>query len=180
LTEFGRPVYLPNCGGWVLVHRIPGARDEDGAGCYPLFACADRGGLPEDLRRLQPALVSLILVADPFGLEHPARLRPYFCHEVEAYKEHTVVDLDGVIGNAVSPHHRRNARQALTRVRVEPLAEPRRHLAEWCSLYRTLIARHGNRGIQAFSPAAFAQRLTIPGVVAFRAQVRAETVAIAL
>src|SRR5262245_53284875 len=67
LSEFGEPIYLRRSGGWLLKRRIAGSERSDAMGPYPLFVCADWAGLADDLRELQAHLVSVCLVADPFG-----------------------------------------------------------------------------------------------------------------
>src|SRR4029453_17582750 len=67
LAGIGRPRRLPNCGGWLLELPIPGSPARDGAGCYPLFACAHWPGLEDDLAALTGELVSVVMVTDPFG-----------------------------------------------------------------------------------------------------------------
>src|SRR5436190_23288915 len=67
LAEFGSPRHLPRSGGWILEREIPGFPYRDAMGCYPLFACRDWSRLHEDLEELHSDLVTLTLVADPFG-----------------------------------------------------------------------------------------------------------------
>lgn len=176
LQAHGRPLLLRHSRGRLLARTVPGLQDEDAGGCYPLFCCTHWDALGEDLFELRGSLVSAVFVGDPFGVNDPRSLRPHFSHGVEAYKEHTVVDLAVPIERSVDAAHRRKSRRALAEVQVEVLAEPRRHLAEWRSLYRELIARHGIRGISAFSDEAFACQLAIPGLVALRATAGGETV----
>jgi hypothetical protein len=180
LCDSGRPLLLPGCGGWLLARPVPGSSDQDACGCYPLFTCADWSALPEDLARLGRSLVSLVLVTDPFGPDNAARLAPHFSHGAEPYKEHTVVDLRVPLERSVCRHHRRNARSALARVRVELLADPMRHLDEWVSLYSEMTRRHRIRGISAFSRRAFARQLATPGLVALRASAGGEVVGMTL
>ena len=56
-------------------------------------------------------------------------------------------------------------------------AQPPALLEEWVSLYGTLVERYGITGIRAFSRTAFAKQLTLPGMVALRAERRGTTVA---
>ena len=66
LAEFGAPLRLPRCGGWVLERSVPGGHARDAMGCYPLFVCQDWRALAADLDDLDGP-VSLSLVSDPFG-----------------------------------------------------------------------------------------------------------------
>ena len=93
LGEFGTPLELSRCGGWILKRRIPGRANYDGMGCYPLFACQDWRQLEADLEDLGSELVSLAIVADPFGQHDPDYLRRCFRDVVIPFKEHFVVDL---------------------------------------------------------------------------------------
>jgi len=67
LREFGTPRELQHCGGWVLKRAVPGGSAHDAMGCYPLFACRDWSQLHVDLEQLEPDIVALSLVTDPFG-----------------------------------------------------------------------------------------------------------------
>jgi hypothetical protein len=168
LAEFGEPVELPGCGGWLLERAIPAAGRHDAMSCYPLFTCADWSRLGADLDALGDRLVSVALVADPFTPLSTVELRDCF-DVVRPFKEHHVVELAGPVEAGVSKHHRYYARKALRRLRVEPAADPAAHLDEWTDLYARLAARHGLGGIKAFSRGAFAAQLAVPGLVMLRA-----------
>jgi hypothetical protein len=168
LAEFGRPRHLPAAGGFILERPIAGSDRCDAMGSYPLFSCHDWSRLALDLADLCEELIALTLVADPFGPYTPTDLRRCFGDVMIPFKEHFVADLRGR-DPRVSRHHRYYARRSLAKVRVERCDEPPHHLQEWTALYGTLVERHGLRGIRAFSPAAFARQLTIPGLVMFRA-----------
>jgi hypothetical protein len=180
LAEFGQSIRLPGCGGWLLRRAIPGAPDCDAMGCYPLFCCADWGALSGDLKKIDDDLVSLVFVTDPFAEMEPSLLAPTFSHGLTAFKLHTVIDLQRPMGDGVSAHHRRNARQALRQVSVERLTKPADYLDDWCDLYGELIARHAITGVARFSRLAFATQLAVPGVVAFRAVADGETIGMML
>ncbi len=169
LSEFGTPRYLPRSGGWILKRPIPHCEYRDAMGSYPLFACADWSQLAADLEEVGEELVSLSLVADPFGPPDAALLRCCFPDRMAAFKEHFVLDLDRFAETSLSAHHRRYARKALRELRVECSQEPAQWLDDWTRLYAVLIARHSIRGIPAFSRCAFARQLQVPGIVAFRA-----------
>jgi len=180
LAEFGTPVELPGCGGWILKRRIPGYPNYDGMGCYPLFACQDWALLEADLENVGSQLVSLAIVADPFGGYSPAYLQHCFQDVVIPFKEHFVVDLRSPADTFVSEHHRRNARKALQRIGVEQCIDPNQFLHDWLELYGYLISRHEISGITAFSRQVFQHQLRVPGLVAFRAEHEGATVGMLL
>jgi len=164
LREFGFPRELPQCGGWILERQIPGSSYRDAMGCYPLFACQDWSQLHSDLEGLRNELVSLSLVADPFGEFDLTYLKQCF-DVVIPFKEHFVADLRQPMNVIVSKHHRRYARKALQDVRVELCPDPKSYIDEWVNLYATLIEKHNITGIRAFSREAFFKQLSIPGIV---------------
>lgn len=169
LSEFGRPRYLPQSGGWILERPIPGSEERDAMGCYPFFACTDWSRLSIDLESIGDSLVCVSLVTDPFGEFAPADLKACFPDLVIPFKEHFVVDLSRSPDTFVNSHHRRNARKALREMRVEECENPIEFLDDWTTLYRTLIERHNIRGMTAFSRESFAGQLRVPGILVFRA-----------
>ena len=179
LAEFGRPRLLPRAAGWILDRPIPGSSRRDATSAYPLFVCRDWAALAADLEGLDGDLVSVVLVADPLADHDPAALSSCF-DVVRSFKQHFVVDLGEDFGRTISSHHRRNARRALAALEVERCAPDEDTLAEWIVLYRQLVARFSLDGVSAFSAAAFAAQLRVPGLVAFRALRHGETVAMTL
>jgi hypothetical protein len=175
LAEFGSPRLLSGCGGWLLERSIPGGPYRDAMGCYPLFACRDWSRLPEDLDALGQDLVSVVLVADPFGAGDDGLLRRCF-DRVVPFKEHFVVDLTRPGPGSGSAHHRRYSKRALREVSVERVESPAEFAAEWTRLYRGLVERHHIRGIPALSPTALSRQLAMPGMVVWRAHRDGETV----
>lgn len=178
LSEFGVPRALPRSGGWVLERAISGTSARDLMGPYPLFACADWSGLPEDVDELGDDMVSLVLVADPLADVEASQLRRAFPDVVRPLQGHFICDLD--VPNHATAHHRRNVRRAARAVDVETCAEPRERLDEWVRLYDELVARHGMAGISAFSRASFRRQLALPGLIALRAERHGRTVAMTL
>jgi hypothetical protein len=174
-TEFGRPRELPNCGGWLVERAIPGSALFDGMGCYPLFDCERWSRLPLDLSALADSLVSVALVANPFGDATEADLRTWF-DVVIPYKQHHVTDLERPVADLLGRHHRRSVQKAFRRVEVSTCPTPCALLDEWCALYGQLSARHGITGLRAFSRVAFERQFDVPGMVAFRASVGGEIV----
>ncbi len=108
LAEFGTPRELPYSGGWLLERAIPGTDLRDAMGCYPLFACREWSGLHRDLDDLENELVSVSLVADPFGHYDKTLLDECF-DTVVAFKQHFVGDLNEPCEALVSKHHRKYA-----------------------------------------------------------------------
>ncbi len=169
LSEFGRPRLLPLSGGWIIERRISNSSHLDAMGCYPLFACQDWSLLQADLESIGSSLVCLSVVTDPFGEYDPTQLSKWFPDLAIPFKEHLVVDLSRPPNTFVHPHHRRNARKALSEVNVEKCDNPMDFLEDWIALYATLIERHDIRGMSAFSRVSFARQFTVPGLVTFRA-----------
>ena len=180
LDDLGTPRALARSGAWILERTIPGTDARDGMGCYPLFACARWPALPDDVRALERALVTLVVVTDPFGAYDRALLERTFGDVVVPFKEHFVVDLARPLEQIASSHHRRNARRARAAVAVERLDAPASHAAEWCALYAALARRHGICGPAAFPARSLAAQLRVPGLVAFRARAGATTIGMTL
>jgi hypothetical protein len=147
-------------------------------GPYPLFACRDWGALRGDLEVLRETrLVSLGLVADPFGGWSEEDLKRCFPDRLVRFKDHFVADLAEVRPETLSKHHRYYARKAMRDVEVDVFpGDAADFLDEWVDLYGTLTARHGLTGIKAFSRVAFAAQLRIPGMVVLRAREGERTV----
>lgn len=175
----GEPLELPAAGGWLIKRAIPNSTAYDAMGCYPLFACSRWSQLGEDLAALQPELVSLALVADPFGDYTAGDLAELF-DVVSLFKQHYVVDLQPGWEQRIAENHRRNARKALRDVQVEVVAQPQAVAGEWVELYQNLIRRHQIRGVAAFSPASLACQLAVPGLLLLRASAQGETVGMTL
>jgi hypothetical protein len=167
LAEFGAPLILPGSRGQLLERPIGRSTRHDAMGPYPLFCCADWRALASDLNGLKQRLVSVVLVADPFGDYDAALLESCF-DRVNPFKTHYVIDLEQP-GRRGSAHHRYYADRALRDVTVEVSERPAQMLAEWVGLYGQLIERHGIRGIQAFSHLSFRKQLEVPGLVSLRA-----------
>ena len=180
LAEFGRPRRLPRSGGWILERSIPGYLERDAIGCYPLFSCLDWSQLRADLDDLRDELVSVVLVADPFGDYEIEYLKVCFTDLVLPFKQHFVTDLSRPPESFVDAHHLRNVRKALRTVIVEECRNPSEFLDEWTVLYSALIEKHGITGLTAFSRQAFAKQLVVPGMVAFRASHQGTTIGMLL
>lgn len=153
----------------MLERRIPGFQYRDAMGGYPLFACQDWSQLKADLDDLDKDLVSLALVADPFGIYDTKLLNHAFPDVVIHYKNHYVVDLSCTINEIVSRHHRYYARKDLKSIKVEVCRDPIHFIDDWVSTYETLIERHNLRGIKKCSRVSFLKQLSVPGIVMFRA-----------
>lgn len=163
----------------MLEREIPETTARDAMGCYPLFSCRDWSGLVDDLAVID-SLVSLALVADPFGHYTPKLLAECFPDVCRPFKQHFVVDLERRPEDFVCAHHQRNVRKGLRSVEVKACNPPGAHLDDWVRLYGVLAERHGIRGISAFSHQSFAEQLATPGVFAFRAVHDGETVGMVL
>jgi hypothetical protein len=168
LMEFGSLHKLARSGGWILKREIPGFPYWDAMGCYPLFACNDWSQISYDLEDIAREIVSISLVADPFGNYTPPLLQECF-DRVFTFKEHFIVDLDLSVKDFVTKHHRYYARKSLRDVTVECITDPVQFTDEWVDLYGNLIERYHLKGIKSFSSKAFALQLSVPGIVMFRA-----------
>jgi hypothetical protein len=174
LSEFGEPLKLPRCEGWLLRRQIPGADATDATGCYPLFACRDWSRLGEEVERLGD-LVSLVLVTDPFGDFDLEDLRRDF-DDVRVFKPHYVIDLTVPVERIANRHHRYYARRALRDLEIERQPRPADLLDGWTELYGVLVERKGLRGIHAFSRDVFAMQLEVPGAILLVARLAGELV----
>ena len=176
LSEWGTPRKLPRSGGWILERRIPESSYHDAMGCYPLFFCQDWPQLQADLEEIGDELVSLSLVTDPFGDYDEAYLQRCFRDEVIPFKKHYIVDLQFPVDKIGSSGHRKHARRALRIVQVQVCEDPTQFTETWSRLYGQLIERHKIEGIRAFSKAAFAKQLSIPGTTILQAVYQGEIV----
>lgn len=177
LESLGKPRELPRCRGWILERHVADLPYRDAMGCYPLFSCQDWSQLHLDLEDLGDDLVCLSLVADPFGGYDVPYLRRCFPDVVIPFKEHYVIDLEKPLNETVSKHHRYYARKALRRVSVQVHPRPPTFLDEWMDLHQHLVIKHNIQGIRAFSRQAFAEQLSVPGVVVLSAIFGNEAVA---
>jgi Acetyltransferase (GNAT) domain len=180
LEEFGHARELIHSGGWILERGIPGTEARDAMGCYPLFACRDWSALKHDLTIIGEDLVSLVIVADPFGEFSDNLLRDTFDDVVIPFKEHFVVDLTQRPESFVHDHHRRNARKALRDLTVDEPSDLAECIEEWDALYAQLVQRHGIKGIARFSRKSFLQQFKVPGINVFRARQGGQTVGMSL
>lgn len=166
LAEFGQPLELPNSGGWLLKRPIPECPDYDAMGCYPIFSCQDWTQLAKDLVIVDKQLVSVSLVADPFG-DYVADDLSLWFDEIVPFKHHHVVDFSKPL--SISKHHTYYSRKAKAAINVEigPVADD--FVEEWTELYSFLVRRRQLKGIKAFSKASFKLQLKVPGMVVIRA-----------
>ncbi|HYG36532.1 MAG TPA: hypothetical protein VEC99_17195 [Clostridia bacterium] len=168
LFEYGGPRHLSACDGWILVSPIPDRPWFDARGCYPLFSCKNWANLHADLDSMHD-LVSLVLVADPFGNHTRGDLERCFPELCRPYKEHYVIDLGRPLPELLGGPHARNIRKALQQVQVEQCGSPQQFAREWTALYAALVERHQIKGLSDFSDATLEKQLGVPGTVAFRA-----------
>jgi len=180
LAEFGKPRALPRSEGWILERPILDTPYHDAMGCYPLFACRDWSKLDLDLDELRSELVTLTIVADPFGNHNPAQLGKCFPALVTPFKEHLVTELSRSPESFVATQHRRKAQKALERLDIERVEDAGVFADRWIELYANLVRRHGIRGLTAFSPDSFRAQLAVPGISLFRAISENETVGMTL
>lgn len=180
VADGGEPLPLSRSGGWLVQRSIPGSDRIDAIGPYPLFSCANWDALGEDLEALPGDLVSVVLVADPFGDYATDSLRRWFPEIMRPFKDHYVVDLSRSPATFVAENHRRNARKALQAVTVSRCEPAQQWATQWTALYRLLSARHQIGGPAAFSDESLAAQLRVPGLAAWSAEAGGETVGMAL
>lgn len=167
LSEFGNPRLLPQSQGSILEREILESSYRDAMGCYPLFFCQNWSGLSADLENIGNDLVSLSLVADPFGEYDLLELQRCFKDIFVPFKTHYIVDLKIPMNQNVSAHHRYYARKANRTANIFCSEKPSLLLKQWCNLYDVLVERHGITGIKAFSKKSFEKQMTIPGITVF-------------
>jgi hypothetical protein len=175
LSEFGKPVKLPQCGGWLIERHIPNSDLKDAMGCYPLFCCMDWTRLAADLERLKQRYVTISLVADPFAPATIVDLSRCF-QLVQPFKKHLVIDLNPWIDRHINRHHRYYARRALKQIQVSLVNDPKTCLDDWVRLYQILVERHHLEGIKAFSRTSFTIQFEVPGLMIFRASRNGRTI----
>ena len=142
-------------------------------GPYPVFACAHWPGLADDLDMLTGELVSVTLITDPFGAWTVEALDAAFPDLRVPYKEHSVVELarpSREPGAAITTSDSRRA--ACARSRSSALRSRRASSTTGGALYGELVRRHSITGVAAFSRAAFARQLQVPGIVGVPAHAR--------
>ncbi len=175
LAEFGVPLALPRCNGWLLKRTIADSALSDAMGAYPLFCCEEWGSLLEDLTDATSGMVSLGLVVDLFAGISREALAGYF-QQVIHYKDHFVVDLNADPESFISSHHRYYSRRAAKNITVEVVEEPFTFLEQWCALYEKLVERHQLKGLKAFSRGSFEKQFATPGLAALKARAGNEVV----
>jgi hypothetical protein len=175
LSEFGTPVKLPQCSGWLLERHIPNSNLKDAMGCYPLFCCMDWSKFTADIEDMKERFVTLSLVTDPFA--PLAHLNLSRCLQlIRPFKEHFVIDVSSLSEQHISRHHRYYAKRALKKMQITMAGDPKSCLDDWLRLYAILVQRHRLRGIKRFSKSAFAIQLAVPGLVIFRASRNGRTI----
>jgi len=177
LNEFGIPIELNNCVGWLLSRPIANSHLRDCTSCYPMFSCRDWSRLKDDLDNLPSDLVSVVLVSDPFGEYDQDLLLSCFDYVIP-FKKHYSVDLEKPFKNFISKTHLKFALSAQHHMQIELCANPSDFLDDWCRLYGELVLCKNITGISTFSRRAFQIQLAVPGIVLFRASVDNETIAL--
>lgn len=172
------PLSLPRSGGFLVQRELtPGVRDA--ANPYPIFCCSDWSGLAADVASLE-GQVSVTVVTDPLGTYDAGLLATAFPDLTRPFKSHFVVDLRASPETYVARHHQRNARRALSEVKVDLCADAEREAEEWLRLYRNLVGRHAISGAANFSESSLKGQLGVPGLTAFTAKAAGRTVGMVL
>ncbi|MDZ8118707.1 GNAT family N-acetyltransferase [Pontiella agarivorans] len=169
LSEFGEVIHLKHSNGYLLKKPVPGCAGYfDAIGLYPLFFCSDWSLLQKDFEELPDTIISIGLVADPFGDFTPELLEQTF-DVVNPYKKHFTVDVTREIAEIGSRHHRREARKAYRSLSVQVCENPAEFVDIWEGLYKTLRRRYSIQGIRGFSHTAFEKQLSMPEIVVHQA-----------
>jgi len=175
---YGKPRLLESCGGYIIERAIEGTKYHDGAGIYPMFDCQDWDNLQHDMNNINDKLISLSLVANPFGKYEHNNLQNLFTDCFFPYKTHYVIDFKKQFFKAVSKNHKRNAKKAVSNLEISKVNDPGKIGSEWVMLYDELIRRHKIKHIAKFSSDSLIQQLTIPGASIFQAKLKDEIVGI--
>ncbi|MCY6370541.1 hypothetical protein [Clostridium ganghwense] len=166
--EWGQPLRLEESGGWILKRKIDEYKLYDAMGLYPLFCCKDWTKLSLDFEKLKKDLVSISLVADPFGNYNLTQLYNTFDF-VKPFKEHYIADLSCELNKIIARGHKKNSRRALKKIDVEICTNDYiRYLDEVLQLYNVLVKRHKIIGMRQFSKKAFEYQLKTPGMLLVR------------
>ena len=180
LSEFGQPVYLPNCEGWILKRRIPGTEYYDAMGCYPLFMCKDWSKLHLDLESIKEEIICISIVTGPFVEPNKLDLKSCFADVLIPFKKHYTTLLSQPIEGYASKHHLRYSSRSLRHIKVKQSLGTDRALADWNDIYSNLIKRHNLSGIHAFSTDSFKKQFKVPGLIIFTALCDNKTVGMIL
>ncbi|MFM7231372.1 MAG: GNAT family N-acetyltransferase [bacterium] len=168
-AHLGTPRTLPRSGVTVLVRPVANAFAAfDACAPYPLLHAPDLTAFAADLAAARD-LVSFVGVADPLAHASPDALAEAFPDRLVAFKRHHLARLDprDPLAHAHAGH-RRKARRAAERTRVDVVTEPLLHAAEWVRLYDALRTRHGALGAADFTPEALVAQLAVPGALLVR------------
>ena len=168
LNEFGEPIYMKHCGGWILKRRIPGSDYYDAMSLYPLFCCKRWENIQRDIDEISDSIVSLTLITNPF-IDTKAN-EDVFSEKMATFKPHYVLDLTPKLSDSFSSHHSYYVRRSLKDISVEIVRDKTSFVEKWIRLYQYLVDRHNITGIQAFSERSFRQQMKVPGLYCFQAK----------
>jgi len=160
-SEFGEPVYLPNCDGWILKRKIPNTEYYDAMHCYPYLVCSYPDCLIDDIKALRDKnIISLTLILQPmFDIKILQDNEDFFdAHFI--FKHHFLIDLSQQ--GFVHKSHRRNIKKAKKTIKAL-WVDPNTKAKEWKSFYDVLINRHDIKGMLTFSEKSFEKQLAVPG-----------------
>ena len=110
---------LPHSIGGVLRQGIDALPYFDAVGCYSLLDCAKWKAFADGFTSLATNVVSMAIVADPFGDDTPEPRAQRFPDRAIPFKEHYVVNPARTWRMAISTHPRRNIRMVEKAVPVE-------------------------------------------------------------
>lgn len=160
--EFGEPVYLPNCDGWILKRKIPGTMYYDAMHCYPYLLCSYSDRIMEDIKALEKEkIVSLTLVLSPMFDVAIVQNNESFFDTSFVFKHHFLIDLSEEKEDFIHKTHRRNIKKAKKTI-MPVWVDPNSRIDEWKEFYDVLIDRHDIKGMLTFSKKIFERHLAVP------------------
>lgn len=185
LSHIGKPLFLPQAGGYLLERAIPEARGFiDLKGPYPLMCLMDWSKLSADIEALErnDSFVTISLVTDPFGNIDVSDLKLCFPDICFPYKNHYFIDLDMDLFSNLPVAHKRNIKYAAKRIVVSRVNafEKKNALIKWVKLYEYLKKRHNIHGPADFSERSFKTQFEVPGLIIYQARISGDTVGMLL
>ena len=174
-SDIGEPLYLPRAKGWLIKRPIPNTPLFDAMGPYPLFFCKNWNCLIEDIESIKDQVCTVALVIGPFE-DIPKEAFKHHFDIFRSYKDHYILDTTLPYCEIISKSHKREARKALNKIKIDLQISPNIDLDEWCFLYNTLIQHHHITGIRAFSRNTLKNHITIPNTHYYRALCHGEII----
>lgn len=166
LSHWGQPLHVPVWRTSVMTRTIEQGY-QDAAGTYPLAILPVDADIQGGLNFLRDqGLISVVLVLDDVHRPNLNDLKKHF-DIVRPFKTHYTNDPQN--GSfSYDSHHRYELRQALKVVRAEQM-DLKTHLPAWIDLYKTLVLRHGLKGLHDFPARHFETLAELENITTFGA-----------